>query len=87
MENLVLHGYVIMALCFLCATSAYAVPITFLLTPPVGDGNLSVTADFSVGQGLQFMFTQGSWQSVEKGPSGEETANRLCSKHLICPHI
>jgi len=44
---------------------------------PVGAGHWVLTSDFPAGTGLQFKFTQGSWLTVEKGPSGEEIANRL----------
>ncbi len=36
----------------------------------------SIDLTFSAGDSLQFKFTRGDWARVEKGPSGEEIANR-----------
>lgn len=41
------------------------------------DGVWRHTAAFTDGQPLQFKFTLGGWESVEKGPAGEELQNRL----------
>jgi pullulanase len=35
-----------------------------------------IVLTFEVGANLQFKFTRGSWQKVEKGPNGEEIPNR-----------
>lgn len=43
----------------------------------VDDGLYRLTHEFEPGQGLQFKFTGGSWETVEKGSQGEEIANRL----------
>jgi predicted alpha/beta superfamily hydrolase len=40
------------------------------------DGRWTIALSFAPGQSLQFKFTRGSWAEVEKGPSGEEIANR-----------
>jgi pullulanase len=42
-----------------------------------GDGKWSITLAFEPGQNLEFKFTRGTWAKVEKGPNGEEIANRL----------
>ncbi|MBI4816340.1 MAG: phosphonate ABC transporter ATP-binding protein [Deltaproteobacteria bacterium] len=36
----------------------------------------TITLDFAVGQQLEFKFVRGDWSRVEKGPAGEEIANR-----------
>jgi pullulanase len=40
------------------------------------DGRWTLTLALAQGQALQFKFTRGSWATVEKGPNGEELANR-----------
>lgn len=35
-----------------------------------------ITLDLTVGGTIQFKFTRGSWETVEKGPNGEEIPNR-----------
>lgn len=40
------------------------------------DGLYLLTIESEVGRNLQFKFTMGSWDVVEKGPGGEEIANR-----------
>ncbi|MEQ8769249.1 MAG: alpha/beta hydrolase-fold protein [Phycisphaerales bacterium] len=40
------------------------------------DGRWSITLDLPAGSPIQYKFTQGSWETVEKGPSGEEIPNR-----------
>ena len=40
------------------------------------DGRWSITVTLTQGQAIQFKFTRGSWATVEKGPNGEELANR-----------
>lgn len=40
------------------------------------DGRWQITQSFNEGQSLQFKFTRGTWARVEKGPNGEEIANR-----------
>lgn len=40
------------------------------------DGRRAITLDLAVGVPIQFKFTRGSWARVEKGPNGEEIANR-----------
>lgn len=41
------------------------------------DGNWFITlAEQAEGTGIRFKFTRGSWATVEKGPSGEEIADR-----------
>ena len=42
------------------------------------DGRWRIAASFTDGQPLQFKFTLGGWDRVEKGPAGEELQNRLC---------
>ncbi len=44
---------------------------------PVGDGVHEITLDLAPGAPLQFKFTLGGWDRVEKGPRGEEIQNRL----------
>ncbi|MCB1183194.1 phosphonate ABC transporter ATP-binding protein [bacterium] len=41
------------------------------------DGTAELTVDLPAGHGLQYKFALGSWLAVEKGPDGEEIANRL----------
>lgn len=41
-----------------------------------GDGIYSITIPEGTGT-VQYKFTRGSWDNVEKGPSGEEIANRV----------
>ena len=40
------------------------------------DGRWTIAVPFTAGQTLQFKFTRGTWETVEKGSSGEEIANR-----------
>lgn len=40
------------------------------------DGTYQITLSLPSGTPIQFKFTRGSWATVEKGPSGEEVANR-----------
>jgi len=40
------------------------------------DGRWTITLDLAPGTPIQFKFTRGAWGSVEKGPNGEELANR-----------
>jgi len=40
------------------------------------DGRWILALDLPVGQPIEFKFTRGSWATVEKGPNGEELANR-----------
>jgi pullulanase len=40
------------------------------------DGRWSITLELNAGQPIQFKFTRGTWGTVEKGPNGEEIANR-----------
>lgn len=47
---------------------------TFQLTKE-NDGHYYITLDQRTGS-IQYKFTRGSWASVEKGPNGEEIANR-----------
>lgn len=47
---------------------------TYQLTKE-GDGYYYITLDQRTGT-IQYKFTRGSWASVEKGPNGEEIANR-----------
>lgn len=42
------------------------------------DGRWRYRNAFADGQPLQFKFTLGGWDRVEKGPGGEELQNRLC---------
>lgn len=42
----------------------------------VAESRWEITLDFEEGQNLQYKFTRGSWDSVEKGPEGQEIANR-----------
>ncbi len=42
-----------------------------------GDGLWRYRAEFADGRPLQFKFTLGGWERVEKGPAGEELQNRL----------
>lgn len=46
------------------------------LTPEGGNVH-SITSEFETGSSIQFKFTRGSWDTVEKGPSGEEIVNRV----------
>lgn len=41
------------------------------------DGTWTYQAEFADGRPLQFKFTLGGWERVEKGPAGEELQNRL----------
>ncbi len=41
------------------------------------DGRFAITLSFEVGAALQFKFTRGSWDFVEKGADGGEIENRL----------
>jgi len=43
----------------------------------LGNGLYEISRSFEVGQTIQFKFTQGSWETVEKGPGGEEISNRV----------
>ena len=40
------------------------------------DGRWAITLNLANGQPIQFKFTRGDWGRVEKGPNGEEIANR-----------
>lgn len=40
------------------------------------DGRYAITLSFDIGASIAFKFTRGSWDFVEKGPNGEEIANR-----------
>lgn len=40
------------------------------------DGRWAITLSLPDGVGIQYKFTRGDWGRVEKGPSGEEIANR-----------
>ena len=40
------------------------------------DGRLAINLTFPYGTVINFKFTRGSWETVEKGPSGEEIPNR-----------
>jgi pullulanase len=40
------------------------------------DGRWTITLGLEAGLPIQFKFTRGSWATVEKGPNGEEIANR-----------
>ncbi len=42
----------------------------------VGGLLYEITLDLTVGTTIQFKFTRGDWSKVEKGPNGEEIANR-----------
>lgn len=42
----------------------------------VGGLLYEITLDLTVGPTIQFKFTRGDWSKVEKGPNGEEIANR-----------
>ena len=44
------------------------------------DGRWTITLDLIAGAPIQFKFTRGTWDNVEKGPSGEEIAN-----HALTP--
>ncbi|MBK8164937.1 MAG: alpha/beta hydrolase [bacterium] len=44
---------------------------------PGEDGRWRFRTDFAEGRPLQFKFTLGGWDRVEKGPAGEELQNRL----------
>ena len=41
-----------------------------------GEDIWEITIDFTIGTSIQFKFTRGSWETVEKGSAGEEIANR-----------
>ena len=43
------------------------------------DGRWTITLSFADGQPLEFKFTHGGWNKVEKGASGEEIPNRTLS--------
>lgn len=43
----------------------------------LGGLTYEITLDLTVGTTIQFKFTRGDWSKVEKGPNGEEIANRL----------
>jgi predicted alpha/beta superfamily hydrolase len=40
------------------------------------DGRWSITLPLAAGEPIEFKFTRGGWDRVEKGPAGEELANR-----------
>ncbi|WP_232461983.1 alpha/beta hydrolase-fold protein [Thermococcus siculi] len=40
------------------------------------DGRWEITLEFPYGKTIEFKFTRGSWETVEKGKNGEEIANR-----------
>ncbi len=40
------------------------------------DGRWAITLDLPSGSPIQYKFTRGSWETVEKGPGGEEIPNR-----------
>ncbi|QDA31540.1 phosphonate ABC transporter ATP-binding protein [Thermococcus indicus] len=40
------------------------------------DGRWEITLEFREGTGIEFKFTRGSWETVEKGRNGEEISNR-----------
>lgn len=42
----------------------------------LGGLTYEITLDLTIGTTIQFKFTRGDWSKVEKGPSGEEIANR-----------
>lgn len=44
---------------------------------PTGENLWEITLPLETGQALQFKFTLGDWEHVEKGPGGEEIQNRL----------
>jgi pullulanase len=41
------------------------------------DGRYEITLEFDRGINIAFKFTRGSWDTVEKGPDGEELGNRM----------
>ena len=44
-----------------------------------GDDLWEITLDgFANGETIEYKFTRGDWESVEKGPNGEEIDNRAC---------
>ena len=43
----------------------------------LGNGLYGINLKLETGQTLEFKFTRGQWTKVEKGPSGEEIANRI----------
>lgn len=47
----------------------------FILTKVEND-NWAITLSYSFGTNIQFKFTRGSWETVEKGANGEEIQNR-----------
>jgi predicted alpha/beta superfamily hydrolase len=44
---------------------------------PLPDGTWAINLTFPYGKVIQFKFTRGSWETVEKGPSGGEMPNRI----------
>src|SRR5512141_980703 len=40
------------------------------------DGRWTITLPLAAGVPIQFKFTRGGWDRVEKGPNGEELSNR-----------
>ena len=53
-----------------------AAPAYALLPDAEQPGVHEISLDFEPGTQIQFKFTRGSWQTVEKGPAGEEIGNR-----------
>jgi mannose/cellobiose epimerase-like protein (N-acyl-D-glucosamine 2-epimerase family) len=43
------------------------------------DNNWQITILFPPGENIEYKYTRGSWQTVEKGAQGEEISNRLLS--------
>ncbi|NJF25890.1 phosphonate ABC transporter ATP-binding protein [Thermococcus sp. Bubb.Bath] len=44
---------------------------------PLPDGTWAINLTFPYGKVIQFKFTRGSWETVERGPSGGEMPNRV----------
>ncbi len=49
---------------------------TSFILHPNSDGNPEIVLSYSPGTQIEYKFTLGSWQTVEKGPNGEEISNR-----------
>ena len=47
----------------------------------IGNNKHQITLPFDIGDSIEYKYTRGSWETVEKGPQGEEISNRT----LIIP--
>lgn len=52
--------------------SDHNLPMTFM-----GGNKWQITLPFTAGETIEYKYTRGSWDNVEKGPQGEEITNRV----------